>query len=140
MASGVFIALLCFLGLFGVLDTVLPIPAIVPILLYIGLLIGAQAFQSVPRIQAVAVVAAILPNLAQWGTGLIDNALAAAGTTAAQVGCEALNGAGVVYQGLQDARRGRGAGRHGARLDRGVHPDAEVLRRRSPRPSVRRCA
>ena len=59
----------------------LPIPAIVPILLYIGLLIGAQAFQSVPRIQAAAVVAAILPNLASWGTGLIDNALAAAGTT-----------------------------------------------------------
>ena len=67
MASGVFIALLCFLGLFGVLDTLLPIPAIVPILLYIGLLIGAQAFQSVPRIQAAAVVAAILPNLASVG-------------------------------------------------------------------------
>ena len=62
MASGVFIALLCFLGLFGVLNTVLPIPAIVPILLYIGLLIGAQAFQSVPKIQAAAVVAAILPE------------------------------------------------------------------------------
>jgi AGZA family xanthine/uracil permease-like MFS transporter len=86
MASGVLIALLCFVGLFGVLNTVLPIPAIVPILLYIGLLIGAQAFQSVPKIQAAAVVAAILPNLASWGTGLIDNALAAAGTTAAQVG------------------------------------------------------
>ena len=42
--------------------TLLPIPAIVPILLYIGLLIGAQAFQSVPRIQAAAVVAAILPE------------------------------------------------------------------------------
>ena len=78
MGSGIFIAVLCFLGLFGVLTTLLPIPAIVPILLYIGLLIGAQAFQSTPRIQAAAVVAAILPNLASWGTGLIDNALAAA--------------------------------------------------------------
>jgi AGZA family xanthine/uracil permease-like MFS transporter len=101
MASGVFIALLCFLGLFGVLNTVLPIPAIVPILLYIGLLIGAQAFQSVPKIQAAAVVAAILPNLASWGTGLIDNALAAAGTTAAEVGDEALGNAGLVYNGLK---------------------------------------
>ena len=79
----------------------LPIPAIVPILLYIGLLIGAQAFQSVPRIQAAAVVAAILPNLASWGTGLIDNALAAAGTSAAQVGEEALANAGLVYHGLK---------------------------------------
>ena len=106
MASGVFIALLCFLGLFGVLATVLPIPAIVPILLYIGLLIGAQAFQSVPRIQAAAVVAAILPNLASWGTGLIDNALAAAGTTAAQVGPDAMGNAGLVYGGLKTLGEG----------------------------------
>jgi AGZA family xanthine/uracil permease-like MFS transporter len=101
MASGVLIAVLCFLGLFGVLNTLLPIPAIVPILLYIGLLIGAQAFQSVPKIQAAAVVAAILPNLAQWGTGLIDNALAAAGTSADQVGEAALTNAGLVYHGLK---------------------------------------
>jgi len=101
MGSGIFIAVLCFLGLFGVLTTLLPIPAIVPILLYIGLLIGAQAFQSTPRIQAAAVVAAILPNLASWGTGLIDNALAAAGTSAYKVGEEALASAGLVYQGLK---------------------------------------
>ena len=61
------IALLCFLGLFGVLDALLPMPAIVPILLYIGLLIGAQAFQAVPRLHAAAVVAAIIPNLAAVG-------------------------------------------------------------------------
>ncbi len=101
MGSGILIAVLCFLGLFGVLTTLLPIPAIVPILLYIGLLIGAQAFQSTPRIQAAAVVAAILPNLASWGTGLIDNALAAAGTSADKVGEEALASAGLVYQGLK---------------------------------------
>ena len=100
MASGVFIALLCFLGLFGLLSTVLPLPAIVPILLYIGLLIGAQAFQSTPRLHAAAVVAAIIPNLAAWGAGLIDNALAAAGTTAAQLGEAALTNAGLVYAGL----------------------------------------
>jgi AGZA family xanthine/uracil permease-like MFS transporter len=100
MASGLFIAVLCFLGLFGLLSTVLPLPAIVPILLYIGLLIGAQAFQSTPRLHAAAVVAAIIPNLAAWGSGLIDNALAAAGTTAAELGDEALASAGLVYSGL----------------------------------------
>ena len=92
--------MLCFLGLFGVLATILPIPAIVPILLYIGLLIGAQAFQATPRLHAAAVVAAIIPNLAAWGAGLIDNALAAAGTTAAQVGEASLTNAGLVYHGL----------------------------------------
>ncbi|TRW82427.1 regulator [Mycolicibacterium sp. 018/SC-01/001] len=100
LASGVVIGILCFLGLFGVLDALLPVPAIVPILLYIGLLIGAQAFQAVPRLHAIAVVAAILPNLAQWASGLIDNALNAAGTSASKVGLEALGNAGVVYDGL----------------------------------------
>ncbi len=106
LASGVVIGLLCFLGLFGVLDALLPVPAIVPILLFIGLLIGAQAFQAVPRLHAVAVVAALLPNLAQWASGLIDNALAAAGTSPDEVGMDTLNGAGVVYEGLHTLGEG----------------------------------
>jgi AGZA family xanthine/uracil permease-like MFS transporter len=106
MASGAVIALLCFLGLFGLLNALLPTAAIVPILLYIGLLIGAQAFQAVPRIHAAAVVIAVLPNLAQWASGLIDNSLAAAGTSAAQVGDDALGNAGVVYSGLHTLGEG----------------------------------
>ena len=106
LASGVAIGLLCFVGMFGVLNALLPVPAIVPILLFIGLLIGAQAFQAVPRLHAVAVVAALLPNLAEWGRGLIDNALAAAGTTASEVGMEALGGAGVIYEGFKTLGEG----------------------------------
>jgi AGZA family xanthine/uracil permease-like MFS transporter len=101
LASGVVIALMCFLGLFGLLGTLLPLPAIVPILLYIGLLIGAQAFQETPKRHAVAVVFALIPNIASWASGLIDNALIAAGTTAAQVGEAALTNAGLVYEGLK---------------------------------------
>ena len=86
MATGVVIALLCFLGLFGLLGAIFPLPAIVPILLYIGLLIGAQAFQATPRAHAAAVVVALIPNIASWATGQMDNALAAAGTTANEVG------------------------------------------------------
>ncbi|WP_329104356.1 regulator [Micromonospora sp. NBC_01699] len=100
MATGVVIALLCFLGMFGLLATIFPTAAIVPILLYIGLLIGAQAFQATPRAHAAAVVAALIPNIAAWATGQMDNALAAAGTSAAEVGDAALAGAGVVYDGL----------------------------------------
>ncbi|WP_255621382.1 regulator [Pseudonocardia sp. DSM 110487] len=99
LASGVVVALLCFLGMFSLLGALLPLPAIVPILLYIGLLIGAQAFQEVPKAHAVAVVIAIIPNIASWATGLMNNALAAAGTTAAEVGDEAVTGAGLVYHG-----------------------------------------
>jgi len=101
MATGVVIALMCLLGLFGVLAALLPIPAIVPILLYIGFMIGAQAFQVTPRIHAAAVVAALIPNIASWATGLMDNVLSAAGTSAAEVGNEAITNAGVVYEGTK---------------------------------------
>jgi AGZA family xanthine/uracil permease-like MFS transporter len=101
MATGVVIALLCFFGMFGLLGTIFPTAAIVPILLYIGLLIGAQAFQATPRAHAAAVVAALIPNIASWATGQMDNVLSAAGTTAADVGISTLAGAGVVYDGLK---------------------------------------
>jgi hypothetical protein len=101
LASGVLIALMCFLGLFGLLSALIPLPAIVPILLYIGLLIGAQAFTSVPQAHAVAVVVAVIPNVASWATGQIDNVLSAASTSATKVGNDALAKAGVVYDGLK---------------------------------------
>ncbi len=101
LATGAVIAVMCFLGLFGLLGAVLPMPAIVPILLYIGLMIGAQAFTAVPRIHAAAVVAALIPNIASWAVGLMDNVLAAAGTSATEVGYDTIDGAGVVYEGLK---------------------------------------
>lgn len=100
LATGAVIALLCFLGMFGLLGAILPVAAIVPILLYIGLLIGAQAFQFSPRAHAAAVVAALVPNIASWAVGQMDDALAAAGTTAAKVGEAKLESSGVVYHGL----------------------------------------
>jgi AGZA family xanthine/uracil permease-like MFS transporter len=99
LASGVAIALLCFFGMFSLLGALLPLPAIVPILLYIGLLIGAQAFQETPKRHAIAVVIALIPNIASWATGLMNNALSAAGTSASQVGEDALTSAGLVYHG-----------------------------------------
>ena len=105
-----------------------------PILLYIGLLIGAQAFQVTPRAHAAAVVAALIPNIAAWATGQMDNVLAAAGTSAAEVGNEALEGAGVVYARPAGARPGRDPGRSGARRDRRVHHRQAVRRTRRSSP------
>jgi AGZA family xanthine/uracil permease-like MFS transporter len=101
MATGATIAVMCFLGLFGVLGALLPLPAIVPILLYIGFMIGAQAFQVSPRIHAAAIVAALIPNIASWATGYMDNVLAAAGTSATAVGEANILNAGVVYTGTK---------------------------------------
>jgi len=107
LATGVLIFVLCVVGLFPLLDSLLPVPAIVPVLLYIGLIIGSQAFRAVPRAHYAAVVLAIVPNVAAWASGLIDNALSAAGTNATKVGDTALNNAGVIYEGL--LKLGQGA-------------------------------
>ena len=48
LATGIVIGLICLLGLVGLFLAVIPIQALVPILLFIGLVIGAQAFQTTP--------------------------------------------------------------------------------------------
>jgi adenine/guanine/hypoxanthine permease len=75
--------------------------AISPILLYSGMLIGAQAFQETPRSHAPAVILALVPQVAAWGKLMIDNSLGAAGTNAAAVGLNKLGQVGVVYHGLE---------------------------------------
>ena len=101
LATGVVIGLVCFLGLTALLLAVVPLVAILPILLYIGLVIGAQAFQASPQSHAPAVVLAIIPNVAAWGQLQVDSALNAAGTSAAQVGLGKLAGSGLVYHGME---------------------------------------
>src|SRR6202049_519749 len=86
LATGIVIGLVCFLGLSALLLALIPLGAILPILLFIGLVIGAQAFQATPAKHAPAVVLALLPNITAWCQTQIDGALGAAGTSAAQVG------------------------------------------------------
>jgi AGZA family xanthine/uracil permease-like MFS transporter len=101
LATGVCTGLVCLLGLIALLLAVIPLVAILPILLYIGVVIGAQAFQVSPREHAPAVVLALIPNIASWAQTTVDGALTAAGTSAAQVGMAKLNDAGVVYRGME---------------------------------------
>lgn len=101
MATGVGIGALCFLGLVALLLAVVPLVSILPILLYIGLVIGAQAFEATPARHAPAVILALLPNVAEWAHGQVDGALATAGTSAEKLGYGALAAHGVVYQGMR---------------------------------------
>ena len=94
-----------------------------------------------PKAHYAAIVLAIVPNVAAWATGLVDNALAAAGTSAARGRRRRARPAPASSTtGLHQARRGRGAGRHGARRDRGLHdrpalPAGRPATRSSARPS-----
>jgi AGZA family xanthine/uracil permease-like MFS transporter len=99
-ATGITVILLAWFGVISVMMALVPVVAILPILVYIGMLIGAQAFQETPRRHAPAIVLALLPNLAAWTKNQIDGALGAAGTSASAVGLDKLADQGVLYQGL----------------------------------------
>src|SRR6201987_1598593 len=100
-ATGVMVVALSWFGIIFVMMALIPVVAIFPILLYIGMLIGAQAFQENPKSHAPAIILALTPHLAAWGKLQIDNALAAAGTSAAAVGLDKLGQNGVIYRGLE---------------------------------------
>jgi AGZA family xanthine/uracil permease-like MFS transporter len=92
-----------------------PVVAISPILLYIGMLIGAQAFQTTPVKHAPAIVLALTPHLAAWGKLQIDTMLGSTVNAAQAVGglaadkvdavkaaaIAALPQQGVLYHGLE---------------------------------------
>src|SRR5271166_6465984 len=99
LATGIIIGFVCFLGLTALLLAIIPLVAILPILLYIGLVIGAQAFTASPAKHAPAVVLAIIPNIAAWGQLQVEGALGAAGVSADKV-IDALGNNGVLYHGM----------------------------------------
>ena len=106
-ATGLVVLALTWLGILAVFLNLVPVVAISPILLYIGMLIGAQAFQTTPAKHAPAVVLGLVPHLAAWAKVLVDGALGAAGVavTPELIGAMAVNG--VLYEGL--ALLGNGA-------------------------------
>jgi AGZA family xanthine/uracil permease-like MFS transporter len=98
--TGIMILVLTWFGIVAVISAMIPVVAILPILLYIGMLIGSQAFQESPHKHAPAIVLALLPQIAEWGKTMIDGALGAAGTNAAAVGIGKMAQVGVLYDGL----------------------------------------
>ncbi|MGB0370224.1 MAG: regulator [Opitutales bacterium] len=101
LATGVMVILLCWFGTVSVILAVVPVVAILPILLYIGLLIGSQAFQETPARHAPAVIMAMVPHMAHWAGGMIEGALNANGIFERTPELyEKLAGEGVLLQGL----------------------------------------
>ena len=76
-ATGIMVMVLSWFGIISVLLALVPVVAISPILLYIGMLIGAQAFQTTPVKHAPAMVLALTPHLAAWAKLQIDTMLGA---------------------------------------------------------------
>ncbi len=107
-ATGVMVILLCWFGIISTMLALIPVIAILPILLYIGMLIGSQAFQETPKQHAPAIVLGLTPHLAAWGLVTINGALAAAGTVMPALAPDkkdaiiaAMRSEGVLYHGLE---------------------------------------
>jgi len=79
--NGLVITVLCLIGGVTLVLKVVPMEAMIGILLWIGMIITAQAFQEVPRKHCVAVALGLMPALAAWALLLIETSLRKAGTS-----------------------------------------------------------
>ncbi len=92
--------LMAWFGVISLMMAAIPVVAISPILLYIGMLIGSQAFQETPRRHAPAIILALTPHLAAWCKLQIDNSLGAAGVAVTPDLVGKMAQTGVMYNGL----------------------------------------
>ena len=101
-ATGVSVILLCWFGTISVMLAAIPSVAIIPILLYIAMLIGSQAFQETPKRHAPAIILSLAPHMAHWAVTLIGGALAAAGVfSVSDELASAMVNQGVLFRGLE---------------------------------------
>ena len=77
--NGAVMTLICLSGTLGYLAWAVPVDAGLAIVLWIGIVIAAQAFDATPRHHAPAVVIGLLPGLAAWGVFMAKSGLRAAG-------------------------------------------------------------
>jgi len=77
--NGVFFTLIGFSGAAALVGYLVPIEAGMAIVLWIGIVMVAQAFQSTPREHAPAVAVGLLPGIAAWGALMLKTGLRAAG-------------------------------------------------------------
>lgn len=82
--NAVFFTVVCLTGLLNTIQYVIPVDAGMAIVLYIGIVITAQAFQATPKEHAPAVVLGLLPGVAAWGTLMIKQAMKVAGVSPAE--------------------------------------------------------
>jgi len=81
LLNGIVITGLCLVGGVTLVLNFVPLEAMLGILLWIGLIITAQAFQETPRKHALAVALGLIPSLAAWALLLIETSLRIAGSS-----------------------------------------------------------
>jgi len=87
--NGLFFAALAIFGLTYFINTLVPMEAGMAIVLWIGVIITAQAFQATPPQHAPAVAVGLFPAIAAWGALVTTQALGAAGNATGDPGLAA---------------------------------------------------
>ena len=98
--NGVAMTVLCVSGLMSLVLAITPKESAAAILLFVGLVITAQAFEVTPKRHFPAVAFGLVPHLAAWGINITTSVATAAGTSIAAIGWPALQAAGLNYEGL----------------------------------------
>ena len=77
--NGIFFAIVTVFGMAHVINAFIPVEAGMAIVLWIGIIITAQAFSATPSRHAPAVALGLFPAIAAWGTLVLTQTLSAAG-------------------------------------------------------------
>jgi AGZA family xanthine/uracil permease-like MFS transporter len=77
--NGLVVTLLCLTGTVALINSLVPIEAGIPIVLWVGVIITAQAFQSTPKVHAPAVAIGLFPAIAAWGSTVVEGAFRISG-------------------------------------------------------------
>jgi len=77
--NGLVITLICLTGTVALIKSLVPLEAGIPIVLWVGVIITAQAFQATPRDHAPAVALGLFPAIAAWGSTVAEGAFRASG-------------------------------------------------------------
>lgn len=107
--NGLVITAICLTGTLSLIKSLVPLEAGIPIVLWVGVIITAQAFQSTPKQHAPAVALGLFPAIAAWGLTVVQGAFQTAGGQTIQAALTREAGAlvnGFLLEGLIVIERG----------------------------------
>jgi adenine/guanine/hypoxanthine permease len=77
--NGLVVTLICLTGTVALINSLVPIEAGISIVLWVGVIITAQAFQATPKEHAPAVAIGLFPAIGAWGSTVVEGAFRISG-------------------------------------------------------------
>ncbi|MCR1550649.1 MAG: xanthine permease [Enterobacter cloacae] len=100
LASGVTMFIVPLFGLGAFMLAIIPMTAIVPILVFIGVVTANQVVRETPKVEVPVIFICLFPWIANWALTMMNSVMGAAGTSAAKIGTDVLHSKGIYYEGL----------------------------------------